>query len=285
MDNGQHVYRASSLGGCSKAIIAARLAYDPMDPPESMGQVFAEGNLHESAVIEWLKGRGYKIQDEQLEVVIPCPLNCVIVGHVDGIADWDISRGVLEVKSMSDNAFKTFQKMRWDTPGLIQKYKWQISSYMISLGLPGLLVVKNRNNGDTLILEIPKPFYDKSQLIARVVSLEIQARKGLPESCDNPSYPCPFYYLHEEKELELMGSAGLASQGQPASPELGLLVANYQVRRSQLELAKVKYETDRRKLAETMGGKGTTLVDGCRVQGYMKGGREQVRVTRVDPTE
>lgn len=288
--NGHHIYRASSLGGCSKAIIAARLDYDPMDPPESMGQVFAEGNLHETAVIDWLKGRAFRVQDVQLETVIHCPLNCLIIGHIDGVVEWSVRSGatcraVLEVKSMSDAAFKEFSTKRWATSGLIQKYKWQLSAYMVALGLPGMVVVKNRNNGQHLIVEVPEPFYDSSQLVARVVSLEIQARKGLPESCDNPSYPCPFYYLHEEKAPELVGSAGLASQGQPASPELGLLVAEYQAAKDGLDVAKDRYEINRRKLAETMSGKGTTLVNGCRVQGYMKGGREQVRVTRVDPTE
>jgi hypothetical protein len=66
---------------------------------------------------------------------------------------------VLEIKSMGDGPFKEFKRHRMDTPGLVQKYKWQFSAYMIAMERPLLLVAKSRNTGEIIEIPIDEPFY------------------------------------------------------------------------------------------------------------------------------
>ena len=275
-----NVYRASALGGCDKALVAARLGYTPMDPPEQFAYYFARGEQVEVEVINWLHENDYKVRDQQLEVVIDCPMGAAIVGHLDGIVTSPQGgEFVGEIKRMTTVAYDEFCLKTWDTPGLIQKYKWQLSAYMVATGLPGLVVVREGFTekdlaeahakgkwlvARTRVVEVPKPFYDRTELVRRVVELELLARKGLPETCSNPSYPCSWFYLHSEENNGLL----------PASTDGGriqALVSAYRSAQAGERVSKELLDTARRELVAAMEGSKKVVTDtGVTVTKFMK---------------
>lgn len=194
----QIIYRASELGGCIKALVAKRIGFVPAEWPDDMKRRAEEGNIHEAAVLTTLD-----IGRRQTEVVIPITERVTLTGHLDGV-DESLMR-VVEVKTMGDASFKTFTKTLWDTDDfLITRYKWQLSCYMIAMGMPAIVYVKNRNDGEVLALDVAEPFHGLGAIRARVLQVEALARGGnLPLECSVNQYPCPFYYLHDEVEKEI----------------------------------------------------------------------------------
>lgn len=191
------IYRASGLGGCIKAQVAAQLEYTALKSGELDSNLSYEGNLHEDDII----ARFYP-EDvaRQVEVNLDVMPNVVVQGHVDGLSDH-----VVEVKSMGRDPYKAWLKDRWDTPGLVQKYKWQISVYMHATGLPCTLYVKCRDNGKIDIDNIDEPFYSLQEIRGRVLEIEKWVRRDeLPVECDIKNFPCPFFYLEEQLSLDLM---------------------------------------------------------------------------------
>jgi hypothetical protein len=191
------VYRASGLGGCIKAQVAAQLGFTALDTSKKMENMAREGALHEGAVIASLG----TVTDMQQEVTIPILRDVRIVGHIDGM--W--GGGVLEIKSMGKDAFKAWKEKRWETPGLVQKYKWQVSCYMHALNMPLRFIVKCRDSGEIDERYTDEPFYGMDEIMARVLEIEKWVRRGeLPDECSVAQYPCPFYYLEQQKSLEIM---------------------------------------------------------------------------------
>jgi len=170
-----------------------------------MENMAREGALHEKAVIIWLSDHD-PVTDQQREVTVPILKDVTIVGHLDGIHKNEI----VEIKSMGKDPFKAWIDKKWDTPGYVQKYKWQVSVYMHSLNMPLKFVVKCRDNGYVHIEHLEEPFYSMDDLMARVLEIEKWVRRGeLPDECSVSQYPCPFYYLEQQKSLELMEDAVL----------------------------------------------------------------------------
>lgn len=194
------IYRASGLGGCIKAQAALQLGYESKEPPEKISGVFAEGNLHEEDVVARLLDQGFSIQSQQMEVNLTITPSVAVQGHIDGAVihpHWGMWK-LLEIKSMGKDQYDEWVKKRWDTPGLIRKYKWQVSSYMLSLQDPPaelMFVVKNRNNGQLDISYLEKPFYTKAEIAARVLEIERYVRAETLPECDSRMFPCPVYYL------------------------------------------------------------------------------------------
>ena len=199
-DNRQfkYEYRASSLGSCIKSLIAGRLGYEPLDVWSDM-QILKEGDLHEGDVVNRLREQGFIIsrQQQELEYVLS-GFGVRITGHIDGVSQYRRSENetdppcLLEIKSMGDSSFKDFKRRGWGTPGLIQKYKWQTSFYMLMLNMPMMFVCKNRNSGEIYTDLVKVPFYSLAEIVARITAIEIAARNNdIPEKCEWAMYPCP----------------------------------------------------------------------------------------------
>lgn len=191
------IYRASGLGGCIKAQAAAQLGFKALDTSKKMENYAREGALHEKSVIEGLGN----VTDTQQEVTIPILKDVTIVGHIDGM--WGGS--VLEIKSMGKDPFKAWKSDGWNTQGHVQRYKWQVSCYMHALNQGLVFVVKNRDSGEIEIKYVDDPFYSMDEIMARVLEIEKWVRRGeLPNECSSNNFPCPFYYLEQQKSLEIM---------------------------------------------------------------------------------
>lgn len=190
------VYRASELGGCVKAQAAKQLGFMPLSTERFFGQLGHEGNLHEKDVLE--REGAY---NSQLEVVLDVIGGVQVVGHIDGLLD----PYVVEVKSMGKDAFDNWKIGRWGTPGLVQRYKWQVSVYMLALDRPLKFIVKCRDTGEIHATFVDEPFYGKQDVLRRIVEIEKWVRRGeLPDECSVGMFPCPFYYLEAQQSLEVM---------------------------------------------------------------------------------
>lgn len=211
------IHRASALGGCLKGQIAAALGMKPIPHSEDSLTRMGEGQLHEDDVIARLTADGYTVTRQQEEVNLAFPLiedgilpvdpAIRVQGHLDGVLNGDPftppGPKVLEVKSMSDAAYKEFQSKGWhhDWPAgsLIDKYRWQLSVYMLATGLEGLLVTKNRNSGAMTQHGIETPYYSLDQITERVAYIEDHVARGqLPDDCPHDWF-CPYKYLCQQE--------------------------------------------------------------------------------------
>jgi hypothetical protein len=210
------IYRASSLGYSLEALVAGHLGYSPVDPPEFMQKAFDEGTRIEPLAIKKLREMGWFIrtsQDEvnangdyQIEVELEViPGKVMVVGHLDGvILDGRLNacvlrQNILEVKMMADQGWKAFKKHEWNAPGLIQKYKWQASCYMLATGLPHVMVAWNKDTEELAFAMATEPFYTISDIAKKLaVAEDFIARGVVPDGCTD--FPCPYYYLHPPKD-------------------------------------------------------------------------------------
>lgn len=210
MENESVIYRASSLGGCQKALVAQRLGYVPLAPPEKFLKIFAEGTALEETVYTLLYAEGYDVSDEQLETNFHVSNNIIVQGHIDGLVTREGRTRLLEIKTMNADSYAAFVNKRWNMGGLMERYKWQVSAYMNSLddphnpncGIELMFVAYDKETG-SLHWEIKEtPFYDDSDIRRRILSVESAVSRSELPVCDVQQYPCPFYYLHDEAARE-----------------------------------------------------------------------------------
>lgn len=232
------IYRASEIGGCTKALVCKRLGYEPMDAPADFQEKYFEaGKNAEQEVYDLLASGGEIVTDFQREVNIHLGEGVYIQGHIDGVLDGR----VLEIKSMSTLEFARFKKSRWDTVGLVQKYKWQISVYMVALDAEATVLIYNRDTGEIHREGVEVPWYGVGELFGRVADVENWVAKGqTPTTCDFSNYPCPFYYLHEDSEVEEDG-------------ELEEVSRQYETLRQQEKQIKSSMESVRKRILDGMG--------------------------------
>ncbi len=204
-------YRASSLGYSLEALVAGHLGYSPVDVPEFIQRAYAEGNRIEPLAIEKLREMGWQIRtaqnevnangDYQIEVELEViPEVAKVVGHLDGVLkQLGEATSVVEIKMMANQSWRTFKRYGWDSPGLVQKYKWQASAYMLASGLAHVMVAWNKDTEELHIVEQLEPFYSIADIANKLAQAEdFIARGVVPDGCED--FPCPYYYLHPPKE-------------------------------------------------------------------------------------
>lgn len=191
--------RGSELGACSKGTIAKLLGMKPIAHSEATERLFREGNLHEEDVIVMLRAEGLKIVRQQEEVNLQITPGALVQGHLDGVVTGDpftpVGPRVLEIKSMGASSFKEFKTKGWEAGGLVDRYKYQISPYMLATGLEALVVAKSRDSGELLRFGVELPFYSLDQITERVAYIEDHVARGqLPDDCPRDWF-CNFKYL------------------------------------------------------------------------------------------
>lgn len=200
------VYRASSLGYSLEALVAGHLGFQAVDPPEYLQAAFDEGNRIEPLALDKYRAHfinGF-IDSEQKEVELEViPGLAKVVGHLDGIHHFDNGPGrVLEVKSMNGRMWGQVQNNGFNAGGIMEKYKWQISAYMLATGLEALMVFWNKDDGEISVLRVDEPFYSISDIANKLQQAEDHISTGtIPDGCTD--YPCPYFYLHAEKDIQI----------------------------------------------------------------------------------
>ena len=226
-----------------------------------MMKVFAAGHRIEDEVLE----RFYpETRMRQQEVTLPLTNKIVVVGHIDG---FDIEDGCLvEVKSQNKEEWDRFDREGWNA-GLFVKYKWQVSAYMLGMaGVTSPPVVKLlralRNDkgewtGDMDVSYVDRPFYTKEQIRARVLRIEAAAHTGvLVAECDN-SFPCPYFYIHEEIDRELIDDDAIEQ-----------LAREYEEARRDESTAKGRREATRKALRVAIDGDKSRTASGIKITFY-----------------
>jgi hypothetical protein len=202
--DGSVVYRASALGMCTRALVAARQEYTQIESvPEKLEKTFAKGRVAEIQALQYLEREGWVIESQQNACHVQVSSKISIVGHVDAFASRKrvLPDGVVtmdfqtvEVKSQSKEEFENWS---WDSP-LWRKYHWQFSTYRVATDRPVLVVRWCRDSSEPRVAyyNYDIPFYPLEQLRARVLYVESLATQDVGEmKCDVPSFPCPVFYL------------------------------------------------------------------------------------------
>lgn len=210
-NDGVVVYRASALGKCIKALVAARLGYPPMSPPENFANRFRDGHLHEPQILERLtEEHDIEVTGFQEVVELVVREGVIIRGSIDGKGvhpAHDLS--VIDAKALSQASFESWCRDQW---GSWESYAWQQSAYAYAMRdqspikgrpLPIIMAVKNKNTGALQVDVFPEPPVPLSKIKAKVLMVERIAASGELPDCDKNDYPCPYWFLHDEKEVDL----------------------------------------------------------------------------------
>ena len=166
-------YRMSEVSACERAVCARALKYNPMPPSERLKLAAREGERHEGWIVEDLIADGYSITDRQKEVVLSFPA-LTLVGHIDGIAEKDGNKFLLEIKSMSRFRFYSFRNS-----GLtkFKTYANQVACYYEAVKLPILYVVKNRDTGEQERV-VSEQGPDFAPVLEMLLNVELCVRKN-----------------------------------------------------------------------------------------------------------
>lgn len=165
--DGRIIYRASSLGSCTGALVRARLGVDGSLPSDFMQERFDEGHEWEERVLlaglgidysrtvdlDYLAAYGKVVDSEagpQVETELTWS-NKAVRCHPDGIVTKvsTLQRYVCEVKFLSpDFAYDKIRAIEKDgMKGLGETYAWQASVEMLSTGLPLLYIIGMKDTG------------------------------------------------------------------------------------------------------------------------------------------
>mgnify|MGYP000285870504 CR=1 FL=1 len=193
-------YRISSLGQCPRVLSAQALDYQPLPEMEFMKLAAREGERHEEWIIEDLQSEGWQVTDRQREVKLSFPA-FELIGHIDGIASRNGDKRLLEIKSMSRFRFASFANSGF---ARFRDYAVQVTAYHRAVGLPVLYVVKDRDSGKRLDLELDEPPVRWEEVYASVMSVEVHVRKRqlcpAVRTDDFACRICRYRYLCEPEE-------------------------------------------------------------------------------------
>lgn len=209
------IYRMSQLGQCNRVLSALALNYEPLPEPEFLKLAAREGSRHEDWIVEDLQSEGWQVTDRQKEVKLSFPA-FELIGHIDGIAsrltgalgECNGDQRLLEIKSMSRFRFGSFASSGF---ARFQDYAVQITTYHHAIStlspygpLPIFYVVKDRDSGKRLDLELEKPPLDWEEIYDSIMRTEIYVRKRqlcpATRTDDFTCRTCPFRYLCEPEE-------------------------------------------------------------------------------------
>lgn len=203
-----NIYRMSQLGQCPRALSAFRLGYEPLPEPGFLQLAAREGSRHEVWVINDLQEEGWQIIDRQKEIALDFPA-LKLVGHIDGIARKDGQERLLEIKSLGRFRFGSFANSGF---ARFRDYAVQITAYHQALNLPILYVVKDRDSGKRMNLELDTPPLEWEQVYEAVLGVEIAVRKKqlypAQMTDDFTCRICRYRYLCQEEEKTPMSISG-----------------------------------------------------------------------------
>lgn len=273
------IYRASSVGSCVRALVAAGLEYEPVETPDYLSRAAAEGNLHEADIQNKVRAMGFQVDDSQPEIQIEITDGVFLRGHMDGIVtgpaaenlvgklrngspqpDPNVNQMVLEAKTMSRSVFDSWKKRRFDSK---PAYAYQVTAYMKATGLPALYAVKRRDDGlmeYTFLPETPVPW---ETVEAKILKAEEWRLKGELPPCDiENTWGCAYWYLHEEDD-DITNPADDLSE--TSKRLLAQIAPKYRDLKNIEKEAKSEAAQLKPQIHTLMGGFDTVEVDGWRI--------------------
>ena len=269
-DNETVVYRASAIGNCIKALVLARLGYDQTEPGPIASNVFADGRNGENTILDLMADDGWTVHDRELETDLhlrrPQKRRIVIRGHIDGIANKNNEKVLLEMKTMAESTWQKWLTHKWDA---FPAYAAQISTYMHTTELAGMLVIGRFGDNDNPLgnrtverietVHIPEPLMTVKELGNIVTVVEQMVQKNHIPDCDiTPSIFCPYAHFHEPKEVETVNDPDIENQAEMV----------WQLSEQEKQIVTLK-KAAQKVLLETLNGREKTVVKAgdyeCRV--------------------
>lgn len=184
--------RASEIGEeCNRKLWLKTNGYlEPMPEPRIL-RIFDRGHKEEPRVVEWLKGIGCEIWDQQKTVIYEDFFTGHIDGLVKGVPEAPDKAHLLEVKTTNDKGFKKLKKS-----GINFRHRVQIQVYMYLLGVDRCLYISVNKNDDDLYIE--RVNLDKEFASAQLTRAERIVELGTPpEKIGNSNFyickMCGFY--------------------------------------------------------------------------------------------
>lgn len=211
-EGGQWVYRASSLGSCTRALLFARRNIEPLPPPEWLQEKFDQGNMMEATLMaQFAEDHNVVVEGDQLEIELHTSPTTLVRGHIDGMARINNKRVVVDAKFLGATLFNG---LRDKGITAFQHYAWQTSVYCHALEADewclamGLKDDTGKWTGDMHYL-FGTPTYSRDDIVARVTEIEAYTGSDILPACPTPlDYPCPYYHLHDDDD-EVVDLEGL----------------------------------------------------------------------------
>lgn len=209
------IYRASSIGHCTRMLWAARSGMDARPIPDTIRKAMDEGTELESIILNLLyedhdftfgyQGQGAQFQIE-LDVGTFNGIRCVIRGKCDEIGH-QLTNPLHGDLTIDVKAFGQTLVDEYHSKGImgIPRYAWQQTAYGIGFGKQHFLMpVYNKDTGKIepwSLDPIPVPLTFE-HLRNRIMTVEEAISEAkMPEECP-AEYGCQYYYLHDQKTVD-----------------------------------------------------------------------------------
>lgn len=231
------VIRNSKIGACPREIWAYWKNMEPAssfaprglpNEDEATGMIqsdpMEEGHLHEAAIKQKLMEKGWVLSGFEDEFFLDVGADCRIIGHADMISAICPDTGVDyigEIKTMGKDAMADFIENGWDK---FPTYPVQISVAMIATRKPGIIWIKNRDNGRILApIIFTEPPVSRVEILRKVMLIRACVMSDQMPLCGawrKNSPWCKFTQLHDEQQELLVDAV--------VRPDLEALVLEYQ---------------------------------------------------------
>lgn len=238
------VFRASSFGGCDRALVAVAMGDVGEDVPEAVRRGMDEGVEGEAEILAALSDHNWRALNDdelrarfpnatvtnvgsggapQVEFDLPAGPGCVVRVHPDAVAiQYGASGPALCV--VEGKAIRNPEPRVWERT----KYAWQVSVQMIAAGkaigdtrghLPAVYLVGEKDENRKVYrskvryTELPDPLHSYGEIVARAQKLkrmiaaaeEAGTVEGVVE-CNVAMWPCPFYRKWHEGQVVHMAA-------------------------------------------------------------------------------
>lgn len=202
-------YRASSLGSCTRRLLASRLRYDAQSPPPQLQAAFDQGHALEPAILYKLaKEEGWILDSPQKELELHLGWNdyeqsLIVRGHVDamGIPPFATKRIPVDAKAFASSTMARFLAEGIEA---FPHYSYQQSAYALAAGCDSFCLALYNKGTEQLVVKV----YDTlpisyEEIQEKVFQVEALVAGGDPTDapCSN-DWGCPYSYLHDTKQTD-----------------------------------------------------------------------------------
>lgn len=211
----QWVYRASSLGSCTRSLLFARRGLEPLPTPSWLQEKFDQGNAMEDTLMaQFAADQKVEVDGEQLEIELRTSPNTIVRGHIDGMARINDKRVVVDAKFVG---VSLWTDLRAKGITAFPHYAWQTSVYCHALEADEWCLAMGRKDEDgnwtgEMHYLFGTPTFTREDIVARIAEIEAYMDSEILPACPTPpDYPCPYYYLHDDEEETVVELTGIDS--------------------------------------------------------------------------
>lgn len=212
------VFRASSLGSCTRSLVAAVLGEHAAPFNETIRTAMnASAALEDKAIEEYRRQTGHDVIWQQKRVELDVMDKVVVRGHIDGLDQ--TTDEILEVKAMSATNFANYEAGGLDAmKPYTRKYKWQGAAYGHATERRVRYVILNKQpekaDGEPVInydaVYDPEELVPRQEIVDRISFILSCAEADELPDCDadcresDPYGECHIFESVKEGDAELL---------------------------------------------------------------------------------